>query len=129
MKPSPGLARTQARWLIDVGTVTRPDQQTFDDTDGSYTVTAVEVWSGPCHVTRFAGSRKSDAEVATVEESLVAYAVTLPQDADGIEVHDVFTLTDSAEHELVGVPLVVADVQRHSWNVDRRLIVQDRTRR
>lgn len=82
------------------------------------------VWSGACRV-RSLNTQGQDGQVGALHETFGRYVVTLPYDADGIEVDDFLEVSAGTDDELVGRPLRVIDVGWSEWRIDRRLVVED----
>lgn len=113
--------------LPDQCTIGPSGAPVFDKETGTYSQTAGElVYEGPCRV-RVAGQGRGDVVVQAGEEpiTLRTYDVTLPWDATGIEVDHVLAVTESSDSALVGRPLRVRDVRFGSWDLGRRLVVED----
>lgn len=120
------MRETVAAHLPDTCTISTPGQPVLDKNTGTYTNPAgAPVYSGPCRV-RPAGQR-GDLVVQAGGEPVTfrTYDATIPWDAAGVEVDHILTLTTSADPSLVGRPLRVRDVQYGSWQLGRRLTLED----
>lgn len=103
------------------------DPQTFDDETGLYsTESTLTVYSGPCLVQPYTSSQARETDVGDLEESLIRFEVALPNTALGVRVHDLVVVSDSEDVDLLDRKLVVASVVMGSFNVDQRLVVEDR---
>lgn len=111
----------------DAGTVTRPGTggATWDPSTGVYTGPApATVWSGSCRV-RPALAVEQDVQVGEMHETLGRYVGTFPWDSGEIRVDDFLTLTTASDPQLIGRPLRVVNLSIGSWEIDRRLILED----
>lgn len=101
-------------------------EPTLDKNTGAYTEGAVvTVYEGPCRV-RPAGQRGDLVVQAGGEPvTLRTYDCTVPWDASGIKVDHLVTVSASADTSLVGRSLRVRDVQYGSWQLGRRLTLED----
>lgn len=121
-----GMRTTSALALPATCAVTRPSgDHTLDTATGLLEDPApLAVWSGACRV-RSLNTQGRDGEVGALHETMGRYVVTLPHDADGIEVDDFLAVVTGTDDELVGRPLRVIDVGWSEWRIDRRLVVED----
>jgi hypothetical protein len=120
------MRATVSAALPDSCTIGARGEPTFDTTTGTYTEGAVvAVYTGPCRV-RVSGMR-GDLVVQAGDEpvTLRTYDATLPWDATGVAVDHILTVTASADPELVGRSMRVRDVQYGSWDLGRRLTLED----
>ena len=111
-----------AATLRDAGDVVRVASPAgFDPADGTYDAAAeTEIYSGAARVQPLAGSERVvrfGEEPVTIRE----YHVTLPHDAAGIEVDDIWVTTTSDDTDLVGRRMRVIDVTYSSIEAVRRL--------
>ncbi len=88
------------------------------------TPAATAVWSGVCRV-RPASTQGLDTLVGELHETFGRYVVTLPYDADGIEVDDFLEVSAGTDDELIGRPLRIIDVGWSEWRLDRRVVAED----
>lgn len=112
--------------LGDTGKVVRlSGDPTFNPTTGAYTnPTETTIYTGPGRAT----PRPATETIVTVGEqpiTLRLYDVSLPYDADGIQVDDYWIATVSVDAELVGRRLRVLEVGWSSLQAGRRLLCQD----
>ena len=126
---APELARIRTDYtatLGDTGTIVRlSGDPVFDPDTGTYTE--------PSESTIYTGAGRvmprpaAETVVAVGEQpvTLRLYDVSLPYDADGIEVDDYWVTTVSVDAELVGRRLRVLDVGWSSLQAGRRLLCQD----
>ncbi len=121
------LRHREARLFDSACTVTRPGEgePVFDPDTGTYVnPPAVEVYTGPCLVRPVErASRVVEAGGAAV--SLRTYDVTLPAGTP-VEVADTVTVTVSPDAGLVGQAMRVLDVPYDEWQVNRRVVAEDR---
>jgi hypothetical protein len=132
-----GMRDTSASALPDTCTITRHDgEPTLDavtlDLDPAPTAT---VYVGACRV-RPRGTNEQDAQVGDLAETLGDYIATLPAtaspdsvtagDPNDVRVDDYLVVTASTDPILVGRPFQVRHVGWSSWQIDRRLGIEDR---
>jgi len=130
-----GMRDTSAAAQPDTCTITRPiGEPTLNLTTGALAPGASEtIYAGPCRV-RPRGSEELDAQVGDLHESLGPYIGTIPAttpagaigDPNEVRVDDYLTLTASTDPSIVGRPFQVTHVGWSSWQIDRRLGLQDR---
>lgn len=122
-----GMRDTSRSALPATCTITRTaGPGTFDSTTGLYdNPTPTTIYTGPCRV-RPQDTQQQDTEVGDLHETLGRYVATLPYDADGVQVDDFLTVTDGTDSQLADRPLRVLHVGWSEWEIDRRLIVEDR---
>lgn len=85
--------RAAQRTLLDTCVVTRPAVGSFDPGTGDYTVTAAQVYTGPCRI-KAAGPRETTA--AGGEQQLRRPVLVLPHGSAALALGDVVTVTGSA---------------------------------
>lgn len=120
-----GMRTTSESAMPATCAVTRSDgDPTLDTETGLVAPGSTAVWSGTCRV-RSLNTQGQDGQVGALHETFGRYVVTLPHDADGIEVDDFLEVSAGTDDELVGRPLRVVDVGWSEWRIDRRLVVED----
>lgn len=121
------MRSTSTSALPDLCAITRAGQRgALNTVTGAYPAgPRAPIYSGPCRV-RPVDGQETDAAVGDVHETLGRYVVTIPHDADTVQVDDRLEVTASADTELVGRRLRVLHIGLSSFQLDRRLIVQDR---
>jgi hypothetical protein len=133
-----GMRLTSASALPDTCTVTRSSDQppTLDpDTLDSDPVPAETIYTGACRV-RPRANEEQDAQVGDLHETLGPYVGTLPADPDhdgvtagdpnDVRVDDYLVITASSDPSMVGRPFQVRHVGWSSWQIDRRIGLEDR---
>jgi hypothetical protein len=132
-----GMRLTSASALPDTCTVTRPSgEPTLDPvTLDSVPAAATTVYAGACRV-RPRGSEEQDAQVGELHETLGPYVATLPADPDhdavtagdpnDVRVDDYLTVTASTDPAMVARHFQVRHVGWSSWQIDRRIGLDDR---
>lgn len=106
--------------MVDAGTLTRYGVQTWDETTGVETRPVLATpYTGKCRVRGAGGD--SPAEAGEQQISKWPFTVSLPALVVDVKLNDVFTLTDSADPSLVGVPLRVREILRGTNITARRL--------
>lgn len=132
-----GMRDTSASALPDTCTITRPggdftlDAVTLD----SEPADAVTVYAGVCRV-RPRGSQEQDSQVGDLHETLGPYVATLPAlvshegvtagDPNDVRVDDYLTVVTSTDPSMVGRSFQVRHVGWSSWQIDRRIGLEDR---
>jgi len=122
--------------LPDTCRVTRIAGEPVLDEDTLEAVAASDtIYEGPCRV-RSRGGLESDQPVGELHETLAPYVATLPAqaDADGVtagdpndvRVDDYLTVLESSDGDLQGRHFQVRHVAWSSWQIDRRLGLEDR---
>lgn len=109
--------------------ITRRSAGALDPGTGAYTAPAgVVLWAGPCRVRSRDASAGRDVQIGDARVVLGLYVATLPVDADGFDVNDELVVTSSTTSvELVGVPLLITDIQLGTWDLGRRIQLQAAT--
>lgn len=132
-----GMRTTSASALPDTCTITRPGgEPTLDDvTLDLEPAEPVTVYTGVCRV-RPRGTDEQDSQVGDLHETLGDYIATLPAlashdgvtagDPNDVRVDDYLTVTASTDGLMVGRHFQVRHVGWSSWQIDRRLGIQDR---
>lgn len=132
-----GMRDTSASALPDRCTITRPggdftlDPETLDSDPAE----AVTVYAGVCRV-RQRDSQEQDSQVGDLHETLGPYVGTLPAlrthdgvtagDPDDVRVDDYLTVTASTDGSMVGRSFQVRHIGWSSWQIDRRIGLEDR---
>jgi hypothetical protein len=121
----------RAREFVQVTMVDRCEirrgggQQVYDPVTQTYTPSpGALVWSGPCRVRSAGTVGGGGPEVGEQIITLRAYRATLPLDALGIDPDDRFTVTESADAQLLTVPLRVVDPQAGTDAKFRRVLLE-----
>lgn len=132
-----GMRDTSASALPDTCTITRaPETATLDlDTLDLTPDAGQTIYAGPCRV-RPRGSQEQDVQVGDLHETLGPYVATLPAlaTADGIttgdpndvRVDDYLTVVTASDPSMAGRWFQVRHVGWSSWQIDRRLGLDDR---
>lgn len=118
---------TSTTALPDHGTVTRPGvgQVVFDPVTGTNTrPPATTVYTGACRV-RSPGAVEQDVQVGEMHETLGRYVGTFPWDSGDVRVDDMLILDIASDPQLIGRPLRVVNVAVGSWEIDRRVMLED----
>lgn len=125
-----GMRSTSASALPDTCTITRPDgPDVFDADTGLYEPGPIEtVYTGAVRV-RERDSQEIETQVGDLHEILGRYVATLPHTVDGPNVDDFLTVTASIDADLIGRSFRVVHVGWGSWQIDRRLGLEDRESR
>lgn len=138
------MRATSVSALPDVCTVTRPvGEPTLDDTTLILEPSAIEtVYAGPCRV-RPRGSQEESVDVGDLHETLGPYVGTLPAtaalaashapagftvlgDPNNVQVDDYLKVTASSDPSMVGRSFQLVHVGWSSYQIDRRIGLQDR---
>lgn len=108
--------------LVERTSTTAP---VIDPDTAAMTVTdSTTVFAGPCRVQADA-TQDSTVVIGDQAVALHRYRASIPHDAPQILVDDVFTVTSSADLQLIGRPLVVRDVHYDTFQVRRYLLLED----
>lgn len=119
---------THDQALPDTCTITRAaGPGTFDESTGQYASVPAPtaVYSGACRVGMAAVSGSRGLDFGEEPVTIRMYVVTLPASEDDVQVDDIVTITDSADTQLEGKVLRVADVRAWSFGITRRLVCQE----
>jgi len=121
------MRSTSKSALPDRCTITRPSGEPTLDVGTGYLTPAAPttVYTGACRV-RPRGSQELDIEVGDLHETLGPYVATLPHDMGDVRVDDYLTVTASLDAQLVGRSFQISHVGWSSWQIDRRLGLDDR---
>lgn len=121
-----------AQELVDTCRVSRPDPSPFDLPVDPQThqiapadAYAHVVYEGPAHVME--RLRHTTAQKGTEDLDYKTWFVRLPATCPVIVERDVVTFTASQNPQVVGIPLLVQEIHRDSYEVFRTLIVVDST--
>lgn len=133
-----GMRTTSASALPDTCTITRPsaDPPTLDPvTLDSDPAPAETIYAGVCRV-RPRGTDEQDTQVGDLHETLGDYIATLPAlsthdgvtagDPNDVRVDDYLTVTASSDESMTTRHFQVRHVGWSSWQIDRRLGLEDR---
>jgi hypothetical protein len=132
-----GMRLTSASALPDTCTITRPSgEPTLNDTTGDLDPAGTEtVYVGACRV-RPRGSQEQDTQVGDLHETLGDYVGTLPAsataeqvtsgDPNDIRLDDSLTVTASTDTAMVGRTFRIVHNGHGSWQIDRRIGLEDR---
>jgi hypothetical protein len=123
MSVIPDMRDAAQSMLIDEGTISRPGtgSGTIDPVTGDYTPPAgTEVYSGRCRV-RHPTAQEQQVVFGDINTTVSRYTVDLPYDAPLVAVGDVFTLTVTADAELVGAAMRVASIIAKSVLIYRQI--------
>lgn len=122
-----GMRTTSASALPDECQITREGGAPSLDADtGDLDYPAVvTIYSGACRV-RPGGTAEQEAVVGDLHETLGDYVATVPHSAAGIEIDDFLTVTASSDADMIGRDFRVVHVGWSSWQIDRRLALEDR---
>lgn len=131
------MRSTSSSALPDVCTITRASGEptlnpiTLELAPGD----ELSVYEGACRV-RPRGSQELDVEVGELHETLGPYVATLPAlssatgvvdgDPNDVIVDDFLTVISSADASMIGRSFRVVHVGWSSWQIDRRLGLEDR---
>lgn len=123
------MRETVSSALPDTATVTRvATGRTFNATTGAYTAGTVEtVWSGNCRV-RPQQAAERQTIIGDAHATLHRYIGTVDFDADGLAVDDFLTVDTSTDDHMVGRWFRILEIRDGSWNLGRRLLLEDVTR-
>lgn len=93
------------------------------------------IYEGPCRV-RPRGSQEQDQLVGDLHETLAPYIGTLPAlatatgvtagDPNNVRVDDYLRVTSSSDSDLVDRPFQIKHVGWSSWQIDKRIGLEDR---
>lgn len=132
-----GMRDTSASALPDTCTITRTAAEaTLDPVTGDLVPDPPTViYSGSCRV-RPRGSQEQDTQVGDLHETLGPYVATLPAlssatgvtagDPNNVRVDDYLEVTASTDGAMDGRAFQVRHVGWSSWQIDRRLGLDDR---
>jgi hypothetical protein len=122
-----GMRETATAALAATCTISRAaGEPVLNPATSQYDVTPAEtVYVGPCRV-RTLNTQDMAVLVGDLHETLSRYIATLPHTATGIEVDDFLTVTAGTDPDLIGRPLRVTDVRWSEWQIDRRVVLEDR---
>lgn len=122
-----GMRETSASALPDTCVIARAvGEPELDETTGDADPPApVTIYTGPCRV-RPRDTQAQDVEIGNLHDTTADYVATLPHDAAGIEVDDFLTVTVSIDSDMVGRSFRITHVGWSSWQIDRRLTLEDR---
>lgn len=136
-----GMRTTSASALPDTCTISRtPETATLDEVTGDLIPDPAEtIYTGPCRV-RPRESQEEDGLVGDLHETLSPYIATLPAtradalvrdpatvgDPNNVRVDDYLTVTASTDAGMATRAFQVRHVGWSSWQIDRRLGVEDR---
>lgn len=125
------MRATSAAALPDTCRITRQTGAPVLDPvtgDNDYPAPTV-VYDGPCRV-RPQESQEQEAQVGDLHATTTPYVVTVPHDAaaadGGPHVDDFVELTASSDTSVIGRTFRILHVGWSSWQIDRRLSVEDR---
>jgi len=111
--------------MVDTCTVTRLTDQAFDDTDGSYSDTTSEIYSGVCRVQAIRSLLSTEADAAGRVVTTVTATVQLPEATTGVQVDDVVTVDTSQGSGVAGRVFRVRQVEHKTHASMRRLTVEE----
>lgn len=124
-----GMRDTSTEALPDTGAVTRragrgafdPDTGLHADPDPNV------VYDGACRI-RPLQAMQHTGDFGDLPLVTAGYVVTLPHDTDDVQVDDWFSPSVASDTSIVGRPFRVVHVQRGSYLIDRRIVVEDSER-
>lgn len=121
------MRATSASALPDTCAITRAGARgALNTLTGAYPPGARSpIYMGPCRI-RPVDGQESDTLVGDLHETLGRYVVTLPHDATGVDVDDHLEVTASDDADLVGQTLRILHIGLSAFQIDRRLVAQDR---
>lgn len=132
-----GMRDTSASALPDTCTITRPGgEPTLDEVTLDLDPAPAEtIYTGVCRV-RPRANEEQDTQVGDLHETLGPYVATLPAlathdgvtagDPDDVRVDDYLSVLTSSDGSMVGRHFQVRHVGWGSWQIDRRLGIEDR---
>lgn len=132
-----GMRDTSASALPDTCEVTRPSgEPTLNETTGDLEPAGTEtVYVGACRV-RPRGSQEQDVQVGDLHETLGDYVGTLPAlatddrvttgDPNDVRLNDTLVVTVGIDSAIVGRSFTIVHNPMGSWQLDRRLGLEDR---
>lgn len=132
-----GMRDTSASALPDTCTITRPGgEPTLNETTLDLDPAAPDtIYTGVCRV-RPRGTDEQDSQVGDLHETLGDYVATLPAlrthdgvtagDPNDVRVDDYLTVTTSTDPSMVARHFQVRHVGWSTWQIDRRLGIEDR---
>lgn len=109
--------------LPDTCTITRTDgEASFDPETDTWTPAPTDdVYTGACRVRP---DRPTVVDAGEQPVTLRTFTATLPHSATGVQQDDTLTVTASTDAALVGVAFRVVDVRAGSWDIARRLTLE-----
>lgn len=119
-------AEAEAR-MVDACTITRPtDEETFNDTTGTYDTSGVEtIYSGRCEVQLSDGLNARGTEAGGSDVSITRLTVKIPVSAVGVQVDDLVTITAATwDVDLAGQKFGVIAGHSKTHATARRLEVE-----
>lgn len=121
------MRATSAAALPDTVLVTRQGgDPVLDETTGDLDFPApTTVYTGAARV-RPRGTSEQSAEVGELHETLGDYVATLPHTVTDVQVDDFLSVTASSDGGMVGRSFRVVHVGWSSWQIDRRVGLEDR---
>lgn len=120
------MRSTSTSALPDTVQITRQSgEAVLDPVDGDNDYPAPTViYTGPGRV-RPRDSQEQDVTSGDLHQTLGSYTATLPHDADEIVVDDYLQVTASTDASMVGRAFHIRHVGWSSWQIDRRLALED----
>lgn len=132
-----GMRDTSASALPDTCSITRPSgEPVLNETSGDLEPVGTDVvYVGACRV-RPRGTDEQDTQVGDLHETLGDYVGTLPAlasdervtsgDPNDVRLNDTLVVTTGIDSALLGRSLTVVHNPFGSWQIDRRLGLEDR---